>query len=347
MSTIVQIPGGRVAEEAPRLLPGAMPDRERRIISKLGIPWSVPGLVHRLAIDEFTETKGEQAVYDELCALAMKGWCVNLGSRSTSAKVVHAAQAHPETIEFPDENADIYARRMALPHRAYRCEGDTWMLTVEGLEALKQPIVDVPPLTPSELGRVIASEFARVDWNYDPRTATGETLQFAEYQLWLGLVVEECERIWGVRPPLPIAGGASGWSDAFEITILDQENQKTQAPALVDPWFMALSILALGDTDTGTTADNGSHIPTYTGYARKSVAASLMSAASAGSSTNSGGAIQFAACTGGSSTIVSAGNTSAATVGILRKWLDVASTAVSTTATPAQFATSAYTTTAD
>jgi hypothetical protein len=148
-----------------------------------------------------------------------------------------------------------------------------------------------------------------------------------------------------VRPIPPLAGGASGYSDAYEVSLIDAENQKTALGAVVDPWFMALSILAFTDADTGTTADNGSHIPTYTGYARKSVAGTDMPAATSGSGQAANtSAIIFAACTAGTSTILAFANCVASTVGVLRKWGDCASTVVSTTQTPPQFAVGAYVT---
>jgi hypothetical protein len=354
MTATVLIPGGRPSERAAVVLPRArehpFTDRDRRIATKLAIPWSVRGLTHRLWVDEFTESKGEQEVYDELVGLAMRGLVVNLGSRPTPAKVVHAAQSHPEAIPFPDENAGIYARRMALPHRAYRCEGDTWMLTKEGLEQIKAPTVESRPLTPSEVREVIRSEFDRVMWDYDPDRATGAMLHPDVFYAWLPQVVQECERVWGVRPVAPhrIAGGASGWTDVFENTILDQENQKTQAPALIAPWYMALGIVAFSDTDTGATHGDATRLPTYVGYAAKDVPAADMAAASAGSSANTA-AIQFAACSSGTSVIVTFGNNSVVTntSGIFRKWGDCTSTTVSSTQTPAQFAIGAYTTTAN
>jgi hypothetical protein len=149
------------------------------------------------------------------------------------------------------------------------------------------------------------------------------------------------------RAPEGADGGASGYTDAYEVSLIDAENQKTALGAVVDPWYMALSILAFTDADTGTTADNGSHIPTYTGYARKSVAGTDMPAATSGSGQAANtSAIIFAACTAGTSTILACGNASASTVGTLRKWGDVASTVISTTQTPAQFAVGAYVTSA-
>ena len=107
---------------------------------------------------------------------------------------------------------------------------------------------------------------------------------------------------------------------------------------------MALVIVALTDSDTGTTTGDGTHVPTYTGYARKSVAGTDMNAGSGtGGSVTNANAIIFAACTAGSSTIVGFGNTSASTNGTLRKFGTCTSTTVSTTQTPAQFAAGVYT----
>lgn len=351
MSATVLIPGGaKVTEDQPRNI-SPITDRERRVISKLAIPWSVPGLTHRLLIDEFTGSASEQQIHDELILLALKGLCVNLGSRTSPAKVVSAAQNHPDAIDLPDERADIYARRMALPARSYRCQGDTWMLTSEGLEALKAPVIECDPLTPSQISDIILREFRRVAWEYDGENTPGTALHPDVYAAWLPQVVAECEDRWGVRPRVPIAGGASGWADVWENYILDHENQKTSLAvndAITTPWYMSLTILAYDDTITGSTHGDGSHVPTYTGYAAKDVAAASMNAASAGSSANNA-AIQFAACTAGSSTIVGFGNNSVVgnTSGIFRKWGDCTSTTVSTTQTPAQFAASAYTTTAN
>jgi hypothetical protein len=171
------------------------------------------------------------------------------------------------------------------------------------------------------------------------KTSLANRLLEHEFAAWFKQVADDCEQRWNVRPKAPMSGGASGYSDAYEVSLIDAENQKTALGAVVDPWYMALSILAFTDADTGTTADNGSHVPTYTGYARKSVAGTDMPAATSGSGQAANtSAIIFAACTNLTSTILAFANTSALTVGTLRKWGDCASTVVSTTQTPPQFA---------
>jgi hypothetical protein len=171
-----------------------------------------------------------------------------------------------------------------------------------------------------------------------------------EYLNWCKLVIEDHEGAWGkgeadeLRKAVPNMGGV-GWTTNYSNTIIDAENQKGTITAAA-PWYMALSILAFTDADTGTTADDGTHKPTYTGYARKSVAAADMNAAASGSANNLN-AIIFAACSAGSSAIVAFGNCDALTLSLLRKYGTCASTTVSTTQTPAQFAGAAYTTTAD
>lgn len=330
-------------------------DLDRRIIANLAIPRNVPDLYGMVLRDAHTPVgpdtserqlaKGEGLKAEtDLDAhlrehLEPSGLVVKVGAVDDHVKL--AAKPPKDAYEWGDDSPDIYARRMAHPARRWRTAGDLWLLSAAGLDAIKEPTVPSPDLGVDALQAAINAEWARVAVGPGGGGLTDE-----EFHLWLDQVLGYYD-VEAKSLQLPVAGGASGWSDAFELTILDQENQKTLAPALIDPWFLALSILAFNDTDTGTTADNGSHIPTYTGYARKSVAASLMSAAAAGSSNNSGGAITFAACTSGTSTILAVGNCSASTVGILRKWGDVSSTVISTTQTPATLNTGAYVTTAD
>jgi len=75
---------------------------------------------------------------------------------------------------------------------------------------------------------------------------------------------------------------------------------------------------------------------TYTGYARKVIAATDLNAASSGSSTNAND-IVFAACTGSSSAVVGVVILDSSTTGAGNSicWSDVTSTTVSTTQTPA------------
>jgi hypothetical protein len=321
---------------------------ERRVLGNLSIPRNPTDL--EAAVRSHTPASREQI--DALLRgdLSSHGWVVPLGTHDEPAKLAVAVQDNTDAMELPDEKADIYARRMTRGDLSWRMKGDLWMLSNEGLAMLHAPLPDEPPpMTPSQVQAAVDAEWARVlRTEFKPgKTQMADKLLEDEFIAWFQQVADDCERRWNVRPVAPIAGGASGWSDAYEVSILDQENQKTAIGAVVDPWYMALSILAFTDADTGTTADNGTHIPTYTGYARKSVAGSDMPAATsgAGSAANTS-AITFAACTAGSSTILACGNTSASTVGTLRKWGDVASTVISTTQTPPTFAIGAYVTTA-
>lgn len=340
---------------------GHLSDLDRRVIGNLSIPRNADDLaLHLRGFAHKQNPDGTLRFYsaDEVDTLLRgdlekRGLVKNIGQHTDSAKFASLAQKDKVTMELPDEKAEIYARRMKRPDLAWRLDGDQWMLTEEGLKLMHAEPDDAPaPMTPEQVQAVINAEWARVHKaEFVPgETSLANALLEDEFLHWLDLVLDDTKARWGemaknVRGPL--AGGASGWSDAYEVSLIDAENQKTALGAVVDPWFMGLSILALTDADTGTTLDNGTHIPTYTGYARKSVAGTDMPAATsgAGSSANTS-AIIFAACTAGTSTILAGANCVASTVGVLRKWFDVASTVISTTQTPAQFAIGAYTTSA-
>jgi hypothetical protein len=320
---------------------------ERRVLGNLAIPRNVDDIVTHL--QPYAPASAE--VVDAMLRGPFKddGLVVHLGVHDDSAALASNAQSHKATMEMADEQAQILERRLRRDDLTWRMKGDQWMLSNEGLALLHAPPPDTPPpMTLSQVQAAVDAEWARVLRKefVAGKTSMANALLEDEFHTWFALVAEDCEKRWGQRPRGPIAGGASGYSDAYEVSLIDAENQKTGLGAVVDPWYMALSILAFNDADTGTTADNGSHIPTYTGYARKSVAGTDMPAATsgAGSAANTS-AIIFAACTAGTSTILACGNCSASTVGTLRKWGDVASTVVSTTQTPAQFAVGAYTTT--
>lgn len=334
---------------------------ERRTLGNLSIPRNVDDLVNHLrshapiieygADGERIDRPATAKDIDELLRgdLTELGWIHKIGTADDPAKLASAMQKHKATMDFPDEKAEIYARRMTRPNLNWRMGGDLWMLTKEGLAELHKPVDEKPPMTPGEVQAAVDVEWARVlRAEFVPgETSLTNALLEHEFIDWFQLVADDCAKRWNVRPIAPIAGGASGWSDATEVTIIDWENQKTATPALVDPFYVALSILALTDADTGTTTEDGSHKPTYTGYARKSVAASDMNAASSGAgSAANANAITFAACTAGTSTCIALGQCSATTVGILRKWCDITSTVVSTTQTPATLSVGSYVTTA-
>lgn len=307
--------------------------------------------------------------------LSKHEWCVNLGSYEDSSKLMaKVADGFKGSIPFEeDERARNFERRRA-GDAAWRINGDVWMLTTEGLEKLREPVGAVTRLTVSQVEEVLRKHAAAVkelpvkgsifdeDGGFiDPKIAAKESLTSGvpdpdnpgrptatllpeEYAHWAKLVSEDCEAAWGVKPQQPLAGGA-GYFDATEDLIQAADAGGT-AYGETSPTFFALTILAFTDVDTGTTADNGSHIPTYTGYARKSTTTADLGTSANGTRTNAN-AIIWAACTAGTSTILGAGRMVAATVGRAIRYLTVASTTISATQTPAQFAAGALTDTLD
>jgi len=126
----------------------------------------------------------------------------------------------------------------------------------------------------------------------------------------------------------------ASFSDYLEAAVLDHifgDGTLT----ITAPTYLALCTSVPDDTKTGSTIVEAN----YTGYARKSIAAADMSAAAAGSKTNSA-PITFAACTAGSSTIIGWALCDAATLGNVLCWGTCTSTVISTTQTPATIAAS-------
>lgn len=370
-------------------------DPERRAIANLSIPRSVQDLAHMLRVDPHSQTLSEEELHaaltggralgeDDYAGFVKYGWVVKLGEHEDAAKL--AAEIETEdsrALSMGDEKARLYSEIVAHPSHRWRMDGDLYMLTNEGLEALKAPVPGAPtvPLDTERVERVILEELKRVadvryegsifdkaadvgdrlaggvlldaegrvstEWEDDGPSLANAVLE-QEWAAWAAAVADAHEELTGRRPRMPIAGGAGGWSAITSAKIVDNENGKT-AWTVTAPWFMALSILAFTDADTGTTADDGSHKPTYTGYARKSVAAADMNAASgAGAATaTNANPITYAPCTAGSSVAVGFGHCDSATVGELRKYGTCASTTISTTATPATISAGQYSTSAD
>lgn len=334
---------------------------DRRTIGNLSIPRNVVDLSHVLRVDPHTETRPETEVVAHLESLEDSGLVVNLGEVGDPAKVPGVAERHTHALTMPDDQGATYASRLAHPRFYWRTTGNLYVVTDDGVHEMRAPVSDSPPMTPTEVQAAIDHEWSRVlkgvtvanfrSEFHGPELSAGRMLE-DNFQHWVGPVIDECERMWNVRPEnpnlRPIMAGGAGWTDEYEILLLNAENQKTALGAVVDPWFMALSIFAYTDTDTGATHGDATRVPTYTGYAAIGVPASSMTTASAGSSNNST-AITFAACTAGSSAIIGFGNNSVVgnTSGVFRKYGACSSTTVSTTQTPATFAISAYTTTAD
>ena len=320
---------------------------QRRTLANLSVPRNPLDL--SLRISPFAQVSPDEADALLRGELSDSGWVVNLGVHSDPAVLAKAFQDHKLTMELPDEKAQNYALEMTRPDLAWQMQGDLWALSQEGLAELHKPLPETRgPLTPTEIQAVVDAEWSRTlheEFVPGVHSVASQLLEH-EFSDWFKQIADACEATWNVRPTAPMGGGASGWTSAYAISQLDQENQKTAIGAVADPWYMALSILAFTRADTGTTADDGSHKPTYTGYARKSVAGSDMAGASGTGTASNTSAIVFAACTVSSSTIVACGNCVASTVGVLRKWGDCGSVAVSITQTPPTFAIGAYTTTA-
>lgn len=124
----------------------------------------------------------------------------------------------------------------------------------------------------------------------------------------------------------------ASFSDYLENAVLDHifgDGTLT----VTAPVYLALCTTVPTDASTGSTIVEAS----YTGYARKSIAAADMSAASGGSKTNSN-AITFAACTSGTSTVIGWAVCDASTAGNVLAWGTCTSTVISTTQTPATVA---------
>lgn len=122
---------------------------------------------------------------------------------------------------------------------------------------------------------------------------------------------------------------AGSLSDFLENKVADHISGKTSytMPANI---YAALCTVTILDSHTGTTITEA----TYTGYARKQVAAADWNASSAGVVTNAN-AVTFAACTAGTSTVIGVAFCDALTVGNLLYYSDVTSHVIDSSNTPA------------
>ena len=130
-------------------------------------------------------------------------------------------------------------------------------------------------------------------------------------------------------------------SDYLENVILDHvlSDGAFTEPANI---YMALCTATPTDASTGTSITEAN----YTGYARKEILATDLSAAASGSKTNSA-AITFAACTGGASTIIGFAIVDALTLGNILYWGTVTSKVIDTSNTPPTIAIGALVVTED
>lgn len=138
----------------------------------------------------------------------------------------------------------------------------------------------------------------------------------------------------------------AGFSDVVENKLLDHITGKT-AYTITAPTYLALTTVAVAETDTGTTLGSLTKEATYGSYVRKSIAAADMAAAAAGSTSNT---VQqtFANCTSGSNTIIGwALLTTSSGAGDILMFGTCTSTVISTTQTPPTVAVGALTLTLD
>lgn len=133
----------------------------------------------------------------------------------------------------------------------------------------------------------------------------------------------------------------ASFSDYAENKILDHA---LSDGAWTEPanCYLALCTVVPTDASTGSSITEAN----YTGYARKEILATDLSAASSGSKTNSG-AITFDACTSGSSTVIGFALVDASTSGNIIMWGTVTSKVIDTSNTPATVASSALVCTLD
>lgn len=126
----------------------------------------------------------------------------------------------------------------------------------------------------------------------------------------------------------------AGFSDAMENEILDSIfGDHATINLFTAPTYLALTTVAVAEGDTGSTITEAN----YTGYARKSVEAADMGAASGGSKANVN-QLQFANATAGSSTVIGWAQCSAAAAGKIGLFGTCTSTTISATQTPATIA---------
>ena len=141
-----------------------------------------------------------------------------------------------------------------------------------------------------------------------------------------------------------IAGGMASFSDYLELKVLDLIFNDPGTTFISGDTYLGLWTSTLTDASTGATANEA----TYGGYGRAEILPASMSAAAAGSKTNST-AITFAACSSTSSTITFWGTCDNGSTGAgnMLVWGTCTSTTVDTSHTPATIAIGALVVTLD
>jgi hypothetical protein len=134
-----------------------------------------------------------------------------------------------------------------------------------------------------------------------------------------------------------------GLADTAEVDVLDSIfGDHASIQLYTAPVFLALTTAAVAETSTGSTLTEAN----YTGYARLSVSAANMNAASAGAKAN-GATLTFANCTAGSSVVIGWATCTASSAGNVIVYGTCTSTTISTTQTPASVASGGLSVTLD
>lgn len=139
-----------------------------------------------------------------------------------------------------------------------------------------------------------------------------------------------------------IHGGSGQFSAWAEQQIVNHANGQDNASwGNLSPVYVALCTVVPTSSSTGSTITEAS----YTTYARTSVPNTSWASASgtAPASGSNTAAITGPACTAGTATVIAAAVCTASTVGNVIYWFSVASTVISTSATPPTFAIGAVT----
>jgi hypothetical protein len=149
------------------------------------------------------------------------------------------------------------------------------------------------------------------------------------------------QKIMGSKLALPpIAGGAGTFSNWFQTTVLAHATGQDNASwGNLSPVYLALCTVVPDSSKTGSTLTEAN----YTGYARASIANGTWNTAVSGgaggqSTIANSGAVTFANCTAGSSTVIGWALCTAGTAGNVVGWGTATSTVISTTQTPATVA---------
>jgi hypothetical protein len=112
-------------------------DTVRRFVAHMTVPRNVPELEHELRIDAQTPSLSADTVEALLATLEDRGLVVPLGEPGDAEAAVEAAKADEAAITLPAEKADRLVERLSVPSRAWRSEGEQWVMSQKAFDALQ------------------------------------------------------------------------------------------------------------------------------------------------------------------------------------------------------------------